>query len=276
VKKKNLPGEFGRQRGLEPLVGVPAVIGREVAHQADAARVCSGGEPRHGLITAEQRIDLAEGRGVVTVVRFGREERRQIDRANPERREIVQMLGDAIEIAAVPLARRVWSFADYRIIPGSGPGPRGGWALDRFGKPIGEDLVHRARRPLRRFGKSADAKVGRIGDIVAMQAGAVQPLITVWAAVEQPAIAHHRIDHTQFGAQPRVALILPIDCGTRQFRLAVAEDAHPGAGDIARSRDAQQDGDLAAEFGGGIGYVQRRAIVMRLGPGGIRHAVSSL
>jgi hypothetical protein len=67
---------------------------------------------------------------------------------------------------------------------------------------------------------------------VAMQAGAVQPLITIWAAVEQPAIAHHRIDHTQFGATYR------------------------GAGDIARSRTRNRTVTFAAEFWGGIGYIQ--------------------
>jgi hypothetical protein len=49
-------------------VGISAVIGREIAHQAHAPGVRGCGESCHGLITAKQRNDLTEGRGVVAMV----------------------------------------------------------------------------------------------------------------------------------------------------------------------------------------------------------------
>ena len=81
----------------EPLVSVPDMVGRKVAHQADAPGVGGRGEPRHGHIATEQRIDLVEGRCVIAMVRLGREKGRQIDRPDPERRNVVQMRRDTVE-----------------------------------------------------------------------------------------------------------------------------------------------------------------------------------
>jgi len=93
------------QCGLEPFVGVAAVVGRQVSHQPHAARMGSGGQARHRRVAAEQRIDLAEGGRVVAVVGVGREERRQVDRADAQRGDVVEVCDDAIEVAAPVLAQ---------------------------------------------------------------------------------------------------------------------------------------------------------------------------
>ena len=144
------------------------MVGREVAHQADASCVGGCGESRHGLIATEQRIDLAKGRGVIAVVRFGREKRRQIDRPNPERRDMIQMRRDAIEISAEVLTQRVRSLTDHRVVPIGGLCPAGGRTVDRLREPVRKDLVHRARRPLRRRVVRAEPEVGSISDVVAV------------------------------------------------------------------------------------------------------------
>ena len=62
--------------------------------------------------------------------------------------------------------------------------------------------------------------------------GTIEPLVTMFAAIQQPAVAHHRVDYAQIGTQPGIVLVLAIDNRTYQFRFAVAEHARPGAGDI--------------------------------------------
>ena len=112
-----------RDRGLEPLVGVTTMVGGQIAHQAHAPGMGSFCQSSHGLVAAEQRIDFAKGGGVIAVIRFGREERRQVDGTHPERLEVIQVRGDAVQIATEVLPRRVRAFADHGIIPLRGLGP---------------------------------------------------------------------------------------------------------------------------------------------------------
>jgi hypothetical protein len=62
-----------------------------------------------------------------------------------------------------------------------------------------------------------------------------------------------------------------VDRGAHKLGLAVVDDAHPRARDIARLRHAQKDIDLAAEFQVRLADIQLRAIVVGLRPDDIGH-----
>src|SRR5690242_13473466 len=105
------------------------------------------------------------------------------------------MCRDTIEISTEVLARRVRSLTDHRVVPVSRLCPGWGRAVDRLRESVRKDLVHRACCPLWRRVICTEPEVEGISDVVAMQSCTVQPLVVVWAAVEQPAVAHDRVDH---------------------------------------------------------------------------------
>jgi hypothetical protein len=84
-------------------VGVAAVVGGQVAEQVPAAGVDLLGEAGQGLVAAEQWVDLLEAGGVVAVVGFSREERRQVEGVDAERGKVVQALDDAVQVPAIQL-----------------------------------------------------------------------------------------------------------------------------------------------------------------------------
>ena len=81
------------------------VVRREVTHHLEAAVVRGRREPSQGRRAAEEGVDLLEGRCVVPVVGSAREERRQVDDVDAQGLQVVQMLGDPVEVAAVELVR---------------------------------------------------------------------------------------------------------------------------------------------------------------------------
>jgi len=91
------------QGPAEPGVGVAAVVGGQVAEQVPAAGVDLLGEAGQGLVAAEQWVDLLEAGGVVAVVGFSREERRQVEGVDAERGKVVQALDDAVQVPAIQL-----------------------------------------------------------------------------------------------------------------------------------------------------------------------------
>ena len=103
----------------EPLVGVAGVVGRQVAEDPPAALVDGGREPDVGLVAAEQRVDPLEGGGVVAVVALAREDRRRVDDADPDVGEVVEVVGDPVEVAAEVLQRRagVEALEDDLVVP---------------------------------------------------------------------------------------------------------------------------------------------------------------
>src|SRR5262249_62062680 len=103
------------------------------------------------LVAAEHRVDAVEARRVVAVVRAGWEERRQIDDVRAERLDVVEMLLDPGQVAAVPLPRGCWPAPGRELVPAPRLGPAGLRSL-RAGarEAIQEDLVdHRREVPVR-------------------------------------------------------------------------------------------------------------------------------
>ncbi len=246
---------------------VATVVGREIPHQAHTTAMGGSGQSRHGRIAAEERIDLRKRRGVVAMIRLGREERRQIDRADTERREVIEVGRDAIQVTAIELPRRIRAFTDHGIIPRGRPRPGRRRPVNRFGETIREDLVHRARGPRRRRFGCAEPEVGGVGNIVVVQALAVEPLITVGAAVHQPAIADDGVADAQLRAQPEVVLVLCVNPRLNEFRLTINDHARPRCRDIAGARHPQPDRDRATQRRIGLRNIQRRAVMMRQRPG---------
>ena len=94
-----------RLSSLEPLVPAARVVqasGRRASliPRASAARA----QRRERLVAAEQRIDAIERARVVAMGRARREDRRQVDGVRTERLDVVEMLLDPGQVAAVPLA----------------------------------------------------------------------------------------------------------------------------------------------------------------------------
>ena len=117
------------QGAPEPGVGVAAVVGRQVAHQVPAAGVDLGRQPGRGLVAAEQRVDLVEAGGVVAVIGLGREERGQVEGVDADVGQVVEALGDAVQVAPgqlhpAPGPRRATG-SSQAAGPGGGLGPGG-------------------------------------------------------------------------------------------------------------------------------------------------------
>ena len=174
------------QRPAEPGVGVAAVVGGQVAEQAPAPGVDRLGEAGQGLVAAQQRVDLLEGGGVVAVVGLGREERRQVEGVDAQAGQVVEVLGDAVQVPAVELPPAVPG-GDDRVVPGGGPGPgrrRPPVRPRRAGEPVGEDLVDDGvAGPGGRRRGGGEQEVAGVGDVVGVDAGAVAPAVAPRAAV---------------------------------------------------------------------------------------------
>ena len=89
---------------------------------------------RSALVATQQRVDRQVVVRVISMVRGGREDRRQVQRRDPEVREVVEPLGDPQEVAALEAVDRRWARPMVRVRPGLGPGSTGS-------EPVGEDLV---------------------------------------------------------------------------------------------------------------------------------------
>src|SRR2546421_1947648 len=93
----------------EPLVPRAAVVERQVADHAQTALVRGAKQRVQSVVAPEQRIDAVEAGRVIAVRAARGEERRQIDDVRAEALDVVEMVRDAVEVAAVQLARRVAS-----------------------------------------------------------------------------------------------------------------------------------------------------------------------
>ena len=267
VERRLGAGRVG-QRGLEPLVGVAAVVGRQVTHQAHAAGVRRVGEPCERRITAEQRVDPVERRGVVPVVGLRGEQRRQVQGAHPEGGDVVQVRGDPVEVAAEELARTVRALPDHGVVPRCRDRPRRGRPVRGLGEPVREDLVHRAGGPLCRLREGGHPEVERVCHVPAVQPGPVEPLVAVRATVQQEPVGHDGVHDRQVGAQPGVGLVATVQHCRHQLGLAVLEDAHPRIRGITGCGHPQEHGQGPAELGGLLGDVGARPVVVRLRPAG--------
>ena len=253
-------------RPLEPLVPGSAVVGRQVAHEAHPARMHRVREARERPVTAEQRVDLVERRGVVAVVGARREDRRQVDRVGPRRRDVVQAGGDAVEVTAVVLERRLRTATDDRVVPRLRDRPVRRGPVDRLREPVREDLVeHGSRRPRRRGRMGRDPEVGGVGDVVLVQAFPVQPPVPVRHAVEQPAVVHHRVVDPDVAAQPQLVVGLAVDRRLGELLLAVDVGPEQGLRHAARPRHPEEHRDGVPDVRCEVRHVGRRAVMVRDG-----------
>ena len=81
-----------------------------------------------------------------------------------------------------------------------------------------------------------DPEVGRIGDVVVMKPGAVEPLVAAGDAVEQPSVVHDRVLDRQVGSKPPIPLVLAIDSRGDQILFTVDIHAKLGLRDATRAR----------------------------------------
>ena len=93
-----------RACGAETTRVLAGVVERQVADQPDPARLGRARQRGERLVAAEHRVDAVEARRVVAVVRPGREDRSQVDDVRPQTLDVVEVLLDAGQVAAVPLA----------------------------------------------------------------------------------------------------------------------------------------------------------------------------
>ena len=218
--------------GDEPLVRVAGVVGRQVAQDPPAARVHGGREPDVRRVAAEQRVDLLEGRGVVAVVALAGEDRRRVDDADADVGEVVEVLGDPVEVAAEVLQRRarVEALEDHHVVPLRRHRPLGGRALGgrgRPGEPVREDLVDdRVARPVRRRPVRAEPEVEGVRRVVLDDPDGAHPALAA-AAVEQEAVVGDRVVHRQRGLPPHGVLVAGGHGAGVVRRLGVVRRAHP-------------------------------------------------
>ena len=121
------------------------VVEDAVEHDADAPGVGFVDQPAEGRVAAEHRVDLLVVVRVIAMVRGRLEDRREVDGVDAQVAQIVEMLDDADQVAAlVAVIRR--RRAPLVEVPGLGDrqAPR---------EPIGEDLVEdRVADPVGRLG----------------------------------------------------------------------------------------------------------------------------
>ena len=156
------------------------VIERQIAHDAHTAGVACARERTKRLVAAEQGIDMVEGRGIVAVNGTRRETRREIHGGEAQILDVIEMLLDTFQIAAVPLATGFNTVGERfgrpcgRMRP-IGCLPCGG--LLGSGEAVGEDLVCGAFSvPCRRWGEGGDAKIEDVADFAVEHAERVEPV----------------------------------------------------------------------------------------------------
>jgi len=76
------------------------MICRQVTDDPHSASVYILSQPDQCLVTTQQRIDLGETRSVVTMIRPPGKYRRQVQHVRAQLDKVVQMLADAVEVAA--------------------------------------------------------------------------------------------------------------------------------------------------------------------------------
>ena len=103
--------------GPEPVVAGADVVDRQIADDADAPVVARLDESGERIVAAEVRVDVVERVGVVAVARRRREERRQVEPADAERREVVEMGLDTGQVAAVHLVHGAAPVGVDRVVP---------------------------------------------------------------------------------------------------------------------------------------------------------------
>ena len=168
-----------RSGALEPVVRDAAVVHRQVADELQPATVRGAHEGRKRLVAAEQRVDAVERRRVVAMRAARGEERRQVDDVRAELLDVVEVLLDARQVAAVPLPRRVRPAALRQRVPVAAHRPRRRLALAPRSRRSGRGRSRRrpTRVPRRRAGVEREPEVVGARDLGARETAPVQPRV---------------------------------------------------------------------------------------------------
>ena len=252
-------------------MGVARVVGGEVAQDPPAPLVDGGAEPGVRLAAAEQLVDLGEGGRVVAVVALAGEDRRRVEHVGADRGDVVEVLGDAVQVAAVELhgRARVAALEDDLVVPLRRQRPVRDLPLvgrGRAGEAVGEDLVDDAvATPVGCGRVGGQPEVDGVGQVVAHQPGAGQPLLLALpvgeGAHEEEAVVRDRVVHRQVALPPH-----HVAGGGRrrrvEDRLGVVRRPQPDRLDrVCRAR-ADAHGDGGAELGCLVGDVERGPVVV--------------
>ena len=198
--------------GTEPLVGIPRMVAREVAHDANSALVGRGGQPGKRLVAAEQLVDLVEPVSVIAMVGARRKERGEVEQVHPEPLEVVEVLSHAVEVAAVELPRRRGALVDRLVIPLGGFGPVGQRppiGSGRTREAIGKDLVHdRLGSPGRSRRVRDELEVVVVARLDVAEARTAQPDEAPVCVLDREAVAVHGVAHLDLGLPPLCAVAL--------------------------------------------------------------------
>jgi hypothetical protein len=247
--------------GDEPLVGVAGVVRGEVAQDPHAALVRCVDQAAEGVVAAEHGVDLVEARGVIAVVGAGGEERRQVDDGGAELGDVVQPLGDAVEVAAEQLPGDDTRLQPRRLVPAGGDGPvrdLPGVLPRGPGEPVREDLVdHGLAGPGRRGPEGRQPEVGGVRDVPLVHAGAVEPLVCRGAALEDEPVVRDEVVAHDLRRPPRLRLGGALDGGVGEDGLGVGGGAHVDRGDVRVAGHTDPDGDALAERRVRVGDVER-------------------
>ncbi len=276
-EKIRLGGMLVGPGALEPGMHPAAVVGDDIQDVAHAAAVQFLAQFDQGIISAEVWIDVLVVHHIILMVAECSEDRRQVEGVDAQVGQVIKVLGDARQVAAVENDPVV--LIGIRLdTPGQGVRPvpsvfiliwlrvGGGIAV---GKAVRENLVEDAlQHPGRRIVAGEDLEVGRVQRIVIRCAGRGVPPQAV-RRLEEEAVVGQRLADGQFRRPVlqvcRGSLPLHFDEGL----LAIREDAQAGALDGCSSGRLQANLHALAQGRVGVGDEIRAAVVVQAGqPGG--------
>ena len=237
-------------------------------------------QPAQRLVAAEQRVDAVERAGVVAVVGAGLEDRGEVEQGHPQLLEVVEVLDDTVQRAAVQLERHVGPAVHDGVVPVGRLRPARQWRAGRGAcEPVGEDLVaHLVRHPVGQPVLGADLEVPGVGHVAVVHAGGVEPAVAGAGVAHHEPVRRQRVHQSQVRLPPRTGLVGARARGLDHRRLPVADRAQHHvlrrgvAVLVVRHPDPQPD--RAPERAAALRRVEGRAVVVRVPPGleGVRCA----
>ena len=216
---------------------------------------------------------MIEGVGVVPMAGTRREHRGEVDEVDAERLEVVEVLGHALEVAAVELVHRLAPVGEHRCVPVGLDRPVRGRPIRLLRRArrtaceaVGEDLVaHRIGEPRRRSGERDEPEVVTVGDVALERAGPVDPPDPVGGLHQEP-VGDVVAGHRQVHLPPRHAGIVPIVQPSRRTvaGLAVVDGAHVHGGGTDGVGHPQTQADRVTDGRGDAVEVVRGPVVVGL------------
>ena len=196
--------------GLKPGVPVAGMVGHDVQQVAHAARVQSLAQRNQRLVAAKMRVDVLVVGHVVLVVRLGGEDRVEIQRGDAQLLDIIQLLRNALQVAAVEDQREGGVVRRQRA-PGEGLRALAavfvlvGLRIVRriaVGETVGEDLVEDGFvQPAGGIGIGQELEVICVQRVEMAGPGRVQPPHPV-VGLQRKAVVHQRFVDGQLRLPP--------------------------------------------------------------------------